>query len=271
MESSIDIGWWQLTAFMSVLLIPLAINLKLQLKLGREISIAVIRMTVQLILVGLYLEFLFSLNSLLVNIIWLSIMVLIGASAIITSAKLPRRVLYLPVFTGLIIGVAPLMFILLFLLLKPQPLYNAQYLIPLAGMLLGNSLSGNIVALQRLFNALDEKKMEYEGILALGGTPYQGAFPFLQSALSQSLAPILASMTSMGLVTLPGMMTGQILGGSDPMLAVKYQLIILVAIFVTLTVSVTISLTLSIKKSITDTGLIKIKQLRQSHQGDKQI
>jgi putative ABC transport system permease protein len=259
MGSSIDIAWWQLAVFMSVLIVPLAINLKLKLHLGRQISISVTRMICQLILVGLYLEFLFSLDSLLINILWLSVMVLIGTSAIVTGAKLPRRVLYLPVLSGLIIGVIPLMFILLLLLLQPQPLYSAQYLIPLAGMLLGNSLSGNIVALQRLFTAFDEKKMEYEGALALGAQPYQAAFPFLQSALSQSLAPILASMTSMGLVTLPGMMTGQILGGSDPMLAVKYQLIILVAIFVALSLSVTTSLILSIKRSITHTGFIKIK------------
>ncbi|MEC4728072.1 ABC transporter permease [Shewanella sp. D64] len=258
MGSSIDITWWQLAVFMSVLIIPFAINVKLKLHLGREIFVSIVRMICQLILVGLYLEFLFSLDSLWINIIWLSIMILIGASAIVTSAKLPRRVLYFPVLVGLIIGVVPMMLILLLLLLKPQPVYNAQYLIPLAGMLLGNSLSGNIVALQRLFTAFDEKKMEYEGVLALGGQPYQAAFPFLQSALSQSLAPILASMTSMGLVTLPGMMTGQILGGSDPMLAVKYQLIILVAIFVTLSVSVTSSLILSINRSITHTGLVTI-------------
>lgn len=125
-------------------------------------------------------------------------------------------------------------------------------------MLLGNCISGNIVTLQRLYNAFDEKMMEYEGMLALGGTPYQSAFPFLRSALKQSLAPILASMTSTGLVTLPAMMTGQILSGSDPMLAIKYQLIILVAIFVMLSVSVTTSLLLCINKSITHTGMVTI-------------
>ncbi|ABV38433.1 putative ABC transport system permease protein [Shewanella sediminis HAW-EB3] len=259
MGSTIDISWGQLALFMSVLFIPLLINRRFELRLGRDISIAVIRMTVQLILVGLYLEFLFELNSPLLNILWLSVMILIGASAIIGGVKLPKRVLYLPVFTGLIIAITPLMLILLALLLKPQPIFSAQYTIPLAGMLLGNSLSGNIVALQRLFSAFEEKRMEYEGVLALGGKPNQAAYPFVQSALKQSLAPILASMTTTGLVTLPGMMTGQILGGSDPMVAIKYQLVILVAIFVMLSVSVTISLVLSVRSSIEPTGFIKIR------------
>ncbi|MPY23691.1 ABC transporter permease [Shewanella sp. YLB-07] len=258
MQSTIDISWVQLALFMLILLIPFFINRYLKLALAKEITSAVLRMTIQLILVGLYLQFLFELNSLSLNLIWLSLMLLIGASAIIGSAKLPKRRLYLPVITGLIVGVTPLIAILLLALLKPTPLYNAQYMIPMAGMLLGNCLSGNIVALQRLFSAFEEQKDQYEGALALGVTPYQAAFPFMQSALKQSLAPILASMTTTGLVTLPGMMTGQILGGSDPMVAIKYQLVILVAIFVMLTVSVTLSLILSIRSCIEPSGLIRV-------------
>ncbi|QDO85733.1 ABC transporter permease [Shewanella psychropiezotolerans] len=258
MQSTIDISWVQLALFMLILLIPFFINRYLKLALAKEITSAVLRMTIQLFLVGLYLQFLFELNSLSLNLIWLSLMLLIGASAIIGSAKLPKRRLYLPVITGLIVGVTPLIAILLLALLKPTPLYNAQYMIPMAGMLLGNCLSGNIVALQRLFSAFEEQKDQYEGALALGVTPYQAAFPFMQSALKQSLAPILASMTTTGLVTLPGMMTGQILGGSDPMVAIKYQLVILVAIFVMLTVSVTLSLILSIRSCIEPSGLIRV-------------
>ncbi|WP_076410051.1 ABC transporter permease [Shewanella sp. UCD-KL12] len=258
MQPTIDISWTQLALFMLVLSIPLLINRFLKLALGKEITVAIFRMTAQLILVGLYLEFLFALNSLALNLIWLTVMLLIGASAIIGSAKLPKRPLFLPITTGLLVGITPLMAILLLILLKPTPVYSAQYLIPMAGMLLGNCLSGNIVALQRLFSAFDEKKDQYEGALALGVSPYQAAFPFMQSALKQSFAPILASMTTTGLVTLPGMMTGQILGGSDPMVAIKYQLIILIAIFVMLTVSVTLSLTLTIKSCIDPSGLIKV-------------
>lgn len=258
MQSTIDISWTQLALFMLVLVIPLCINRYLKLALGKEIAIAIVRMTAQLILVGLYLQFLFELNSLILNLLWLSVMLLIGTSAIIGSAKLPNRPLFFPIITGLLVGIMPLMAMLLLLLLKPSPVYSAQYLIPMAGMLLGNCLSGNIVALQRLFSAFDEKKDQYEGALALGVTPYQAAFPFMQSALKQSFAPILASMTTTGLVTLPGMMTGQILGGSDPMVAIKYQLIILVAIFVMLTISVTLSLILTIKTCIEPSGFIGV-------------
>lgn len=126
-------------------------------------------------------------------------------------------------------------------------------------MLLGNSLSGNIVALKSLFTAFNDNKLEYETALSLGAQPAKAAHPFVQSAIKNALAPIIASMTTTGIVTLPGMMTGQILGGIEPITAVKYQLIILVSIFVMLCVSVNSSLYFTIKSVITPTGLIQIK------------
>ncbi|MCL1145975.1 ABC transporter permease [Shewanella sp. 10N.261.52.F9] len=253
-----DIGWLQLGLFMLVLLVPMAIGRYFQLQLTRDMTWAVVRMTLQLVLVGLYLQYLFELDNIWINFAWLLLMVLVGSSAIITKAKLPRKVLYFPVFSGLILGLVPVLWLMIVYLLSPEPLYTAQYLIPTAGMLLGNCLSGNIVALQRLFGAFNDRKAEYHGALALGATANQASLPFLQTAMQQAFAPILASMATMGLVTLPGMMTGQILGGVDPLIAIKYQLVISVAIFVTLVVSVAATLVLCVRRAITSTGRVKI-------------
>ncbi|MFT5790180.1 MAG: putative ABC transport system permease protein [Shewanella sp.] len=252
-----DISWWQLASFMVILVVPVGIERYFELGLSKEMLNAVARMLVQLVLVGVYLQYLFELNSLSVNLLWLLLMLLIGASAIVSKAKLSRKLLYFPVLAGLSLGLFPVLWLMIVYLLAPEPLYSAQYLIPAAGMLLGNCLSGNIVALQRLFGAFEDRKAEYEGSLALGATSYQAARPFVQSAMQQSFAPILASMATTGLVTLPGMMTGQILGGVDPLIAIKYQIVILVAIFVTLTVSVSSSLLFSIKTAVTINGRVK--------------
>ncbi|GIU19708.1 MULTISPECIES: ABC transporter permease [unclassified Shewanella] len=253
-----DIAWLQLGLFMLVLLIPLAIGRYFQLGLSRDMAWSVVRMTAQLILVGLYLQYLFLLDNLWVNLAWLLVMLLVGSSAIISKAKLPKKRLYMPVFSGLALGMLPVLWLMMVYLLAPEPLYTAQYLIPTAGMLLGNCLSGNIVALQRLFGAFNDRKSEYQGALALGASPAQASLPFMQSAMQQSFAPILASMATMGLVTLPGMMTGQILGGVDPLIAIKYQLVISVAIFVTLSISVSTTLVLCIRSAITETGRVRI-------------
>jgi putative ABC transport system permease protein len=257
---TIAISWPALATFSLILLIPIGLNWRFKLSLGKDIASSLVRMLLQLVLLGLYLQFLFDLNNLWVNLLWLTVMLIVGASAILGKAKLPKRNLFIPVLLGLVLGLSPLLTLLLFALLKPSPSYNAQYLIPLAGMLLGNSLSGNIVALQRLFSALDEKTAEYHAYLALGANRLQATQGFVQNAMQQAFAPVLASMSTVGLVTLPGMMTGQILAGSDPMVAVKYQLVILIAIFVMLSISISTTLSLSVRIAISPTGLVKSSQ-----------
>ncbi len=259
MDSVVDISWVKLAMFSLVLLIPFAINNRYKLGIAQDVVISVLRMTLQLILIGIYLEYLFQINSLLVNVLWLSVMLIVGASTIAGKAKLPRKPLMLPLLAGLICGLFPLLITMTVGLVRPTPLYSAQYMIPLAGMLLGNSLSSNIIALQNLFTAFEERKSEYEAAISLGAPPKYASFPFVQEALRKSMAPTLASMTTTGLVTLPGMMTGQILGGASPMVAIKYQLVIMLAIFVMLSVSVTITLEMTLTFVQTKEGKVRVK------------
>jgi len=257
MESSLDISWLQLGLFSMILFIPLLINRYYQLDMTKDVIISTIRMLIQLVLVGLYLQYVFHLNNLIINISWIILMTLIGSSAIVNKVKLPHRLLFFPISCGLFWGLFPVLILLCLVIIKPQPFYSAQYIIPLAGMLLGNSLSSNIVAIQHLFEGFAQRTSEYEGAIALGATPFQAAKPFSVEALKKSQAPILATMTTMGLVTLPGMMTGQILGGVDPIIAIKYQFVIIIAIFVMISVSLTLTLHLTLKRVLSDSGKIQ--------------
>jgi len=257
---SIDISWWQLGSFSLLLLLPFAINHNLKLNVNRQTCWAIFRMTSQLFLVGIYLKYIFTLNNQLINVAWLAIMLLIGASSILSASKVNKKQLAIPVITGLVIGLFPILALLLFFILQPSPILSAQYLIPISGMLLGNSLSGNIIALQQFADAFIEKKELYQAALSLGATPEQASEDFRQKALQNALAPILASMTTTGLVTLPGMMTGQILAGADPMVAVKYQIMILIAIFAMMNISIVICLKLAVRLAINKAGLVSIKK-----------
>ena len=258
MTTVVDIPWTVLALFFTTLAIPLGLSRYYQLKIEKELLISVTRMTIQLILVGVYLEFLFELNSLSINLLWLLAMILIGASSIVGKAQLPKKPVLGSVALGLFIGLTPVLFLICLAVVKPTPFYNAQYLIPLAGMLLGNSLSGNIVALQNLFTSFEQRKAEYEGAISLGASPRYATLPFVRDAIRKSIAPSMATMSTSGLVTLPGMMTGQILGGASPMVAIKYQLMIMIAIFVMLIVAVAVTLSLTIRNSITPSGRILI-------------
>ena len=259
MQASIDISWSQLGLFASLLLIPLFINAHFKLGINKSTITSLLRMLVQLFFLGLYLEYIFALDSIILNITWVMLMIAMGSYSVISKSELSSRKLLLANALALSCALLPLLLVMSLLVIQPSPRYNAQYMIPLAGMLLGNSLSANIVALQTLFDAFKQRQDEYEAAIALGASPYQASFPFLQQAMKKAQAPILASMATTGIVTLPGMMTGQILGGVSPMVAIKYQLLILIAIFVMLSVSLSITLLLSLRYSLANNGLIKIK------------
>ncbi|MEZ8983512.1 ABC transporter permease [Vibrio cyclitrophicus FF160] len=256
MQDVIDISWWQLLLFSTLLVLPIGINYWLKLGLGKEAFIGIVRMVVQLFLVGLYLEYLFTLNSLWINVLWLFTMIIVGASSIVEKSKLPKNLLLAPVAVSLSVTCVPVVMFICFFIIKPTPILNAQYLIPIAGMLLGNSLSSNIVALQNLFGAFETQKSEYEAAIALGAAPTYAAAPFIRNAIQKAMSPIMASMATTGLVTLPGMMTGQILGGASPMIAIKYQLMIMLAIFVMMSCSLALSLHLALKASLTKEGRV---------------
>ncbi|BCL70109.1 putative ABC-type uncharacterized transport system, permease component [Vibrio nigripulchritudo MADA3029] len=258
MQESIDISWALLLLFSLTLCVPLYINQRFQLGLAKDVGISVLRMSVQLILVGVYLEFVFKLNSLTLNVVWVLIMAGIGTSAILDKAKLPAKPLFSSILTGLVVGLSPLIAILCVVIVQPEPVYSSQYVIPLSGMLIGNSMHANIVMLQNLFTSFKEREGEYHAALSLGASPTYASMPFVRAAMQKAWSPILASMATTGLVTLPGMMTGQILGGASPLVAIKYQLIILLAIFVMLTISLSLSTMMILRRVLTKEGRVLV-------------
>jgi putative ABC transport system permease protein len=112
-------------------------------------------------------------------------------------------------------------------------------------MTLGNCMRGNIVALDACYGRLRSQRRVYQGDLLLGATRFEALRPFTQEALRASLAPMIATMATLGIVSLPGMMTGQILGGSSPIVAIKYQIAIMVCIFVVMALSAMLNLILT--------------------------
>ena len=112
-------------------------------------------------------------------------------------------------------------------LIQPQPWYNPQYLIPLLGMVLGNTLNGLSLGLDRFMEGLRSGRDQVETDLALGATRWEACQSVVRDAIRLAMIPTINSMMVMGLVSLPGMMTGQILQGAAPAAAVRYQIVIL--------------------------------------------
>ncbi|MEO0604333.1 MAG: ABC transporter permease, partial [Myxococcota bacterium] len=113
------------------------------------------------------------------------------------------------------------------LVIRVEPWWAPRYLVPLVGMILGNALTGVSLGVDRALTVVEEQQHALEALLALGASRLEAARPVAAEALRTGMIPILNAMSAVGLITIPGMMTGQILGGAEPALAARYQLLIL--------------------------------------------
>ncbi len=239
---TMDISLERLMFFYLLILVPLGFMYYLGAGLIRKLVLAVFRMTLQLFLVGLYLGHIFTYNSFWLNIGWIAVMLLVAAGHIIRSAGLSLRILVMPVLAALALAMVVVLTPLILYAVAPVSLYDARYLIPLGGMLLGNFLSMNIISLKYFTIELRSNRQYLQAAFCSGATVSEAVRPFYREAFVRALTPIITTTGTMGLISLPGMLTGQLLGGSLPTVAIKYQLIIILAIVVAGSISVFMTL-----------------------------
>ena len=202
----------------ALLLVPLGLLWWLRLRrFTLDVVTSVLRMTIQLALVGLYLEVLFELSSALLTFLWLAVMMVVANFSVLRKAGLRRRTFFWPVLGGLAVGTLAVLLVFLLILVRPEPWHAARYAIPLSGMLLGNCLRGNILVLERFLGGIRRDRDAFLNYLSMGATQQEAARPFLREAVQAAFAPTVATMATMGIVSLPGMLTGQVLGGADPL------------------------------------------------------
>ncbi len=218
---------------LGLLLIAPTLLIIWRLKLGfnQKLLVAVGRMLIQLGFVGVYLKYIFLLDNAFVNLAYILLMVLFAALSGIRNSSLRLKKLLFPTFTAMLLPTLFTIFYFNLAIVQIDHIFQANILIPIAGLMLGNTLKTNIVALKSFFNIAQKEEKTYLFLLANGATKNEAARPFLKEAIRTAMAPNLATMATVGLVSLPGVMTGQILGGSDPMLAVKYQIMVMIIIF----------------------------------------
>ena len=135
-----------------------------------------------------------------------------------------------PVFLSLVVTMLIMISLVTELIIRPQPWYAPQLVVPLTGMLLGNTVTALAVGLSRFYESMEERRDEVDMMLALGATPWESARPSIVSSIRLGLLPTTASLASSGIVTIPGMMAGQVIAGGDPLNAAKYQFVVLDAI-----------------------------------------
>ncbi len=217
-------------ALASVLLLLLGLlSWYLRLGLGRQLTIALARTTVQLLLIGQVLRLLFShVHPLLM--LGVSLVMLLAAGREVMA----RQDRVIPGLRGWLIGTGAMFlssftvtFLALWIIIANDPWYTPRYAIPLLGMLLGNTMNGIALGMERMTETLWQQRKNIEQRLLLGQSAREAAAAIRRQAIRTAMMPILNSMATAGLVSLPGMMTGQILGGSNPLDAAHYQILIM--------------------------------------------
>ena len=226
-----DISYLGLLFSMLLLVFPLIIFHTLKLKLSKQLMISFGRMIGQLAIVGLWLQFLLDQEDWRLTLLWAGIMLINAIFTVKGRLKSQLRILLPVMFSALGIASLVVMPWILFMVVRPDPFFSAKFVIPIYGMVLGNSMNSCALALERFESGLSDNWKAYYTRISLGASIWEAALPPFRKAMQASLMPQLLTIASMGVVSLPGMMTGQILGGSSAIVAIKYQMMVMAAIF----------------------------------------
>ena len=226
--SYVDLGAVEVGIAAALIAINGAISIVLKLGMERLLMIAAARTVVQLLLIGLVLEWVFSRSH------WYVVVSLILLMTVVAGVAAVRRTdrRYSGIYFNSIVSVWASSWLiaavaLLGIMHEVEPWFHPQYAIPLTGMILGNTLNGISLGLNRLGEELSSHRAEVEALLAMGATRSEAARPSIRQAVRTGMIPIVNSMMIVGIVSLPGMMTGQLLAGVEPIQAVKYQIVIM--------------------------------------------
>ena len=237
---TIDISYLSLGIGLLLLLIPLFYIWKFKTGLLRATVIGTARMIVQLFFIGIYLNYLF---------LWVIVMIFVASQTALARTQLKRKILLLPISAGFLCSVVCVGLYFIGIVLRVENVFSARYFIPIFGILMGNMLSSNVIALNTYYSGLKREQQLYRYLLGNGATKAEAQAPFIRQAIIKSFSPLIANISVMGLVAFPGTMIGQRLGGSSPNVAIKYQMMIMVITFTASMLSLMITISLASRKS----------------------
>ncbi|MCC3357188.1 ABC transporter permease [Bacillus sp. REN16] len=214
-------------------LIPIFLSKTFNLGLEKDTTIAVIRSIIQLFAVGYILKFVFETESLIYIFLMVVVMIVAATQNARKKGKAIKGITWKIAATLIFMEVLTQAILLGF---KITPA-TAQYIIPISGMVVGNSMVLAILFLNRFTAEVDTHQEQTELILSLGGTPKQAIHTQLITSIKASMIPTIESQKTIGLVQLPGMMSGQIIAGASPIQAVQFQLLVLFLLLTTAAVT----------------------------------
>ncbi len=237
MNRIIVLNLWQFGSVYALLLLVLAIMKRCKISQGKLLLVASLRMTVQLVLAGLVLTYIFKNPHPAFVLLYLASMIAMTIHTTLSRNKgLNPRFQCVVGGSLLLSGLSVIVFFICGVV--GVSFWNPQYTIPISGMIMGNMMTGVSLGLRTFRQSVLAQKNQIDALLYIGVTPHSILTPFVNQAIETALLPTLNSMLGMGIVALPGMMTGQILSGTLPTTAILYQIAIMIAITTVVCLSV---------------------------------
>ncbi len=260
-EFSRELSWLEVSVAAALLLINVVLSRRLGLKLERQILISGFRMMIQLTLLGLVLKQIFALASAIPVLVLATAMTVIAGYSAITRINKRHPGIHFDAIVSVWASSWIVTSIAVLVIVKPVSWHDPQIVIPLLGMVLGNSLTGISLGIDRFLSETVNRKEEIELRLTLGATRWQATQDCFADAAKAAMVPILNTMSVAGIVSLPGMMTGQLLAGAPPIQAVQYQIMIMFVIAAAIAMGVFASLSLTYRRITTSDHQLSLSQV----------
>ena len=247
MTAGIDVSLGQVAAALALVAIAIAVSFWQRAGLEEDIGIAVVRSFVQLTAIGFVIQIIFDEDRLSFVVALIAIMVGFGA---LTAQRRAQRVpgAFWPLLIALGVAATGTLGLVVALgVFEPEP----RFLVPVGGMVVGNSMTASAVALNRLGDEVHAHAREIEATLALGATSTQAAAPIVRRSLRSGMIALIDSTKTTGLIFFPGTMVGMLLAGAEPEDAVRLQLILLYTLLGSVALAGLISITLAYRNFFT--------------------
>lgn len=246
MQGAVKLNILQFSLIYLLLIIILAVMKKTKINQTKLLLLASFRMTVQLVLAGLILTYIFKNPNPIFTLAYIAAMLIFSIYRVLSKNKGLNRNFKIAVSLSLsIAGISILGFFVIAVV--GQSFFNPQYAIPLGGMIIGNAMTGVTLALKTFNENIKSQRQKIDSLLNLGVTPQKILLPYVNNSIETALLPTMNSMLGMGIISLPGMMTGQILSGTLPTTAIMYQIAIMIAICTSVCLTVFCSLNFGYK------------------------
>ncbi|MDJ0764482.1 MAG: iron export ABC transporter permease subunit FetB [Myxococcota bacterium] len=259
----VDISIGQLILGLVFIAVAGIASLLNSLKLERDLIIGTVRTFAQLFLLGYVLKFVFQLGNAFLVLGIFAFMTIFAAFTVYGRVKEKQVAFFFPVFLSMMLSFFSVAFIVTAFIVGAKPWWEPRYFIPLGGMVIGNSMNAIAIAIERLLGDLRAKHREIEMKLCLGADYKEASAAIVADAMKAGMIPSINSMMAVGMVFIPGMMTGQILAGANPIIAIKYQIVVMIMIVGSTTIATLLAVRIVRKRCFSSAQTLVLREQKR--------